>query len=1019
MKRFLLVVLILLVLLGACALAAWMCLPRLGTYLLGKAIGGSVEVGTSQFTFGKGVVTLEVSDVKAKGSVSGTIKKCLIQVRIGRNLYVKNFTMADFDIVVQKGSGGPALYPVPVESARIEGGTLVYEGRKFEIREITVKHFNTGGPFEFSFDGGAEGLGNLKTRGEGLFRDKRSDIKGEYSIVGLEMGTILRGYKAILRSQGSLTYKDNTLTVQGKVQASPFWMQEPFLKKPIAYDHQAAQIRVVYAGDGIEIDLHEIEVRGASLSINIREDNRKVVNRIEVHCGFLDVPFIKEYIDTEALGERIPQVIAVVSDGEARIKELVWDRRKPFAAEINLRDLKVAYEGFEFARIEGTLLFSGDNLLLSGLKGHCKGSTFSNVSGSVPFSAQKDVQVKGTYSVDLRDVVSLLKVKGLVVESGRADGLVEVRGRERNTFSVTGTGSLMGTQFAWKGARLKATGDYVIRDREIRFDPLFVRDGATELSMKGRANKETVEVTVKGSLDAGWVKSLARVPYTLGGVLDLDGSLEKRGEEILVHGDASMERTVFEVPGLVKKNRGVESRARIDMRVAHKSVNIERLSYNLGALTLEGSGEIKAGGGTNLHVAMVVQGLEKVQQFFFFNGAKGRGDVALDLFIPDLRLPLTQLPSMEGFFTIRDGSFSFPLLVKPLEDVTLDCAFNGTLFDVRLTGLKVGESQMRSGRLVVQGSLPPSFSLFLDMEEFSPADFATKGKRSFRIPAIPSDSLLATAEGSIDVGIDRVTINQASATDLTLKGRLRERRLELSELKANAFGGTASLQGLADLSADVPLLEVAGRASGMDGDEYSKLLSPGGRVISGKTALFGRLSGSGSDFDSLLRDMEGSVTMYSRNGIIRRWNLLSKIFGLLNVYDLFRGKVDLISTGLPYDKMGAVFEGQNGVFWTNDFIIDSPSMLITGRGELRPAEGIMNGKLTVSPLVTLDKAISAVPVLRSVIKEKKKGFLFVVYDVKGPVKDPHVSSAYVASIGNRALDILRNIFNLPTEVFEQ
>ena len=283
MKRFLLVVLILLVLLGACALAAWMCLPRLGTYLLGKTIGGSVEVGSSQFTFGKGVVALEVSDVKARGSVSGTIKKCLIQVRIGRDLYVKNFTMADFDIVVQKGSGGPALYPVPVESARIERGTLVYEGRKFEIREITVKHFNTGGPFEFSFDGGAEGLGNLKTRGEGLFRDKRSDIKGEYSIVGLEMGTILRGYKAVLRSQGSLTYKDETLTVQGKVEASPFWMQEPFLKKPIAYDHQAAQIRVVYAGDTIVINLGEIEVRGASLSINIHEE-KKVVDRIEVHC---------------------------------------------------------------------------------------------------------------------------------------------------------------------------------------------------------------------------------------------------------------------------------------------------------------------------------------------------------------------------------------------------------------------------------------------------------------------------------------------------------------------------------------------------------------------------------------------------------------------------------------------------------------------------------------------------------------------------------------------------------------
>jgi uncharacterized protein YhdP len=87
--------------------------------------------------------------------------------------------------------------------------------------------------------------------------------------------------------------------------------------------------------------------------------------------------------------------------------------------------------------------------------------------------------------------------------------------------------------------------------------------------------------------------------------------------------------------------------------------------------------------------------------------------------------------------------------------------------------------------------------------------------------------------------------------------------------------------------------------------------------------------------------MRGEVSASSRNGVIRKVNLLSKILGVLNVYDLFRGKVNLLQKGLPYTKAGLTLKGENGIFKTDDFLIDSPSIYVDTFGK-RPIDILKN-----------------------------------------------------------------------------
>ena len=120
-----------------------------------------------------------------------------------------------------------------------------------------------------------------------------------------------------------------------------------------------------------------------------------------------------------------------------------------------------------------------------------------------------------------------------------------------------------------------------------------------------------------------------------------------------------------------------------------------------------------------------------------------------------------------------------------------------------------------------------------------------------------------------------------------------------------------------------------------------------------------------------------------------------------------------------YRRLSATFDGKNGVFHTSNFLIESPSMIIAGQGDLDAGHRTIDGKMVVSPLVTMDRLIDWIPIVRSIIKEKKSGFIFFVYNVRGPVKDPEIESSYVQSVGRRAFNILWNTIRLPKSMLDQ
>ncbi|PXF55221.1 MAG: hypothetical protein C4B58_15230 [Deltaproteobacteria bacterium] len=162
----------------------------------------------------------------------------------------------------------------------------------------------------------------------------------------------------------------------------------------------------------------------------------------------------------------------------------------------------------------------------------------------------------------------------------------------------------------------------------------------------------------------------------------------------------------------------------------------------------------------------------------------------------------------------------------------------------------------------------------------------------------------------------------------------------------------------------------------------------------------------------------GTVELRSTNGIIRRMTLLSKIFSVLNVIDLFskNGLPDLFTEGFPFSQMDI-----KGIIKDNNLIIDhaiikGKGLNLFGRGKIDLDD--MNADMTVlvAPLKTIDTIVSKVPLLGKAIGGKDATIVAFPVKIKGQINDPKVTVLSPDAVGGAMIDLVKNTLMLPFHI---
>jgi hypothetical protein len=1017
MKKFLILSASFVGVLVVAALLVWWNLPYVGSCLLGRLAGGSVKIERVDFAYKQGVFFVEMGGVHSEGKVVGSAGNLRFAVNLRKGLYFDSFRISDFTLTIPVNTKGKKKrYPiVPTDLLEARNGVVTYGTQTFVVNELVVTHLKKREPFQFRCDVANDGwFSGLTAEGVGFVNRRAVSFKGRASVKRMDLGRLSKAMAGAVDGQASFAYENNRLSVDGSFAASGYELRIRELKEQRFHDTLRGSVSLGADKNGIDVHIKDVIFKGASFRVDV-EVKKGEIARVDVSSGFLDVKEFARYVDLDRIEGGAAKVWDYIKGGQVAIGKVRHVPRGRSETDFRVKGIYGAYDTWQVSGVEGNLHIDNARFSVSGLKGTCAGSSFQDASSTYTFS-DRHLTARASYSVDLKDVASMVKTDDFALTRGIATGTVSMERKAGRAVDYRGRGSVSEGEALWQTIPLTLRGAYSFTKTGITFEPLRVYRDGTDLIVKGSWSPKQMDLTLKGDLDVAQVNRVVPLPVKTAGIAAVDVGIELKDGTFKAHGSLDMDEVFYEIPNLMTKEKGIANTAHFDVSHEANVFHITRLTYNLGTIDADLKGDIKKNGKMDLDVALTIDGFEKVAPIFAVRGAVAEGDAEAVMSLRDLDLRSKKIPYMKGYVRVNNGFLRIPGLPKPFREIKLKADFTGGAFDIRLNGFKCGESVLTEGSLHVEGLESPRFSLSLAMDNLDFSDF--KGRYEFKVSSIKKDGVLARTSGSLAMKAGKARFTSLRGENLEVKGVMADRKVDISEFEVDTLGGHAGLEGGIDFSGPAPKFHVGGKVEDLKSEELVNAFKPDAEIIKGTWLAQGNVSAEGTKPKDWLAGMNGNITLYSSDGVIRRWNLLSKILGLLNVYDLVRGKVDLSADGLPYTTMSASFNAKDGVFRTDNFLIDSPSMLITGTGDIDLKKDEVDGDITVSPLVTIDSIVGKIPIIRSIFRKKKGGFLYVSYGVKGRLGDPEVTVSFVDTIGGKALDIIKNIFTLPAGVFE-
>jgi hypothetical protein len=282
---------------------------------------------------------------------------------------------------------------------------------------------------------------------------------------------------------------------------------------------------------------------------------------------------------------------------------------------------------------------------------------------------------------------------------------------------------------------------------------------------------------------------------------------------------------------------------------------------------------------------------------------------------------------------------------------------------------------------------------------------------------------LWTIEGKIDV--EKGRYRNLDFKDLKFEMKMADGKLIIHPFQLKANGGDLWGEAWLQPAEKGIRFEMKPRLSHMEATPFLRtLLSKGEEekiMVTGRVYIDQvQLRGEGENFQKMKDSLQGGLRLELENGVIERGSILAKIFSILNVSQLFKGRLpDLKTKGLPYQRISSNIQVKEGIASTEDFLVDSDAMRITIVGKVDLGKNLIDAKIGVHPLVTVDTVLSHIPIAGYILTGKDKAFLSYVYEVEGDLDDPKIEAVPFKTMGEGLFGIFKRLLETPLRPFQK
>ncbi len=160
--------------------------------------------------------------------------------------------------------------------------------------------------------------------------------------------------------------------------------------------------------------------------------------------------------------------------------------------------------------------------------------------------------------------------------------------------------------------------------------------------------------------------------------------------------------------------------------------------------------------------------------------------------------------------------------------------------------------------------------------------------------------------------------------------------------------------------------------------------------------------------------LEGQLQFKAKDGKIYRYPLLAKIFSILSVTDIFRGRIpELGGSGFPYHSLIVNASIQEGTLKLDHAFIDGSSLDIIAEGRVDLTKKDLDLVVLVAPFSTINWVIRHIPLVGKVLGGT---LISIPVKVTGDISNPDVVYLSPSAVGTRIVEIFENIIHLPVDI---
>ncbi|MBW2406608.1 MAG: AsmA-like C-terminal domain-containing protein [Deltaproteobacteria bacterium] len=373
--------------------------------------------------------------------------------------------------------------------------------------------------------------------------------------------------------------------------------------------------------------------------------------------------------------------------------------------------------------------------------------------------------------------------------------------------------------------------------------------------------------------------------------------------------------------------------------------------------------------------------------------------------------------TVQGEFAVKD--FIFPRRMKPpfvIHDLSLRAKED--ILRVQSARLTLADNSLDlKGNVKLSASAPN-----LDMELFADRlnldqliqDLDDNGQKGFNQTA--EKSWPYPVLGMIKTKINHLTYAGLTWTPFEADIRFNDKAAEVSITDANVCGITTL--GVIEVTPYELTIDIKPSAQNQELNPSVLCLSDRSAKIVGDFNLEGNIKARGTA-ETLMQNSTGDLKLYASKGRFqagRSFRILIKIFSILNVTEIFKGKLSNPETdGFAFNTIRAEADIQNGKLVLNELIIDGTSMNIVCQGYVDLVNKRMDVTALVAPLKTIDFFIKRTPLIKDILGDS---LISVPVGIYGLLENPSVTTLPPSKVGSGLLGIVKRTLQLPVKIIQ-